>query len=448
MSYTFDPYLFAEIRKLLDTNRGLICRETQATICVAGQLPHHIVDSCSFMQPACVCKNSTTFPGQTDCVSYAALSGATQTGPNIFWVMSALQYVATSGDVAWLQANIDDVRFASTFLFEQYDPVKQMLLVPGSLFIDTFRRANYTTDSNAAMVYLLGMLADAEAFLGNATGAAFYNQTAQNIAAAMNNALWDTTSNDHFLTQRNPDGTSRDFVDYDANLLAIQAGVATGGRAQAILNRVDSGPCTHARATYVSEIPYLSADCFIANTGDSAVTMGRIAWIDGRARLATGGAAAIATALNTVLGPLQRELLANTWMYERYQCGGQPTHNPFYIEYPEVVTLLVAEVKYGLRFSLRTLQVSPIDPTTSFTYAIGQILLSRTPSSLSGSLPLLSGTRQVYAHGMEPGSYSVTVTGASVAGCESTTVTVGADGILAFCAPVGSGRSFSASLQG
>lgn len=42
--------------------------------------------------------------------------------------------------------------------------------VPGSLWIDTFIRANYTSDTNAGMVMLLSAMADAEKFLGNTTG--------------------------------------------------------------------------------------------------------------------------------------------------------------------------------------------------------------------------------------------------------------------------------------
>ena len=87
--------------------------------------------------------------------------------------------------------------------------------------------------------------------------------------------------------------------------------------------------------------------------------MGRIAWLDGRSRLAVGGSAAAAAATDLVLSPIHDDLLRNTWMYvvcgcagwfshacgrrvtqrvggvtryERYQCGAQPTHNPYYIE--------------------------------------------------------------------------------------------------------------------
>lgn len=81
---------------------------------------------------------------------------------------------------------------------------------------------------------------------------------------------------DHFVTQRNPDGTVRDFVDFDANTIAIAFGAATPDQAAKILNRIDHDYCAHAKATYVSERYYDSNNCYQHNTGDSNTTMGRI----------------------------------------------------------------------------------------------------------------------------------------------------------------------------
>ena len=66
------------------------------------------------------------------------------------------------------------------------------------------------------------------------------------------------------------------------------------------------------------------------NTGDSAVTMGRIGWQDALARQSVGGAAAAAVLEGTLLAPLQRDLLARTWLPERYDCQGRDAHNPYY----------------------------------------------------------------------------------------------------------------------
>ena len=98
----------------------------------------------------------------------------------------------------------------------------------------------------------------------------------------MNKLLWDEKDNDHFITQLNHDhSTTRDFIDYDANLLAVAFDVANSDRIPSILTRVDSGPYTHIRGTWCSEIPYTgdACDCYIVGgsvCGDSIVTLGRI----------------------------------------------------------------------------------------------------------------------------------------------------------------------------
>lgn len=50
--------------------------------------------------------------------------------------------------------------------------------------------------------------------------------------------------------------------------------------------------------------------------------MGRIAWLDGRSRLAVGGSAAAAAATDLVLSPIHDDLLRNTWMYVVCGCVG------------------------------------------------------------------------------------------------------------------------------
>lgn len=45
--------------------------------------------------------------------------------------------------------------------------------------------------------------------------------------------------------------------------------------------------------------------------------MGRIAWADGRARLAVGGPAAAQAAQDLIIDPIQGDQLENVWMYER-----------------------------------------------------------------------------------------------------------------------------------
>jgi hypothetical protein len=82
----------------------------------------------------------------------------------------------------------------------------------------------------------------------------------------MNTHLW---SDDHYVTQMNPDGSIRDFIDYDSNLIATAAGVPSASQAALLLRRVDGGRCTHGRATFVSEKYYGPHDTTNGNIGDS-----------------------------------------------------------------------------------------------------------------------------------------------------------------------------------
>jgi len=197
---------------------------------------------------------------------------------------------------------------------------------------------------------------------------------AENIKNAMNMHLWNV---DHYITQINPDKTTRDFVDYDSQVMAVAFGVCPPDKISTFLKRVDSGPCTHARATYVSEKYYGPNDCYVQNTGDSAVTMGRIGWADGLARKVIGDA----NTFNSLVQPLQNDLNKNTWMYERYQCNGQPTHNAFYIEYPAVVAMFLRYMRYGINIGLTSLTIDPLG-VTSYTYKLGDVYVVYSSDSI------------------------------------------------------------------
>lgn len=466
MSYAGDAYLLNEAKKLLETNLAYICKADTPNLCQKGQLPHHFIpegqcvhignDASPLLRsvlpdlgdfkPGCTCYNVTRKYGgaDSDCLTYMAISGASQTGPNIFVALSALQYVATSGDMAWLKEQMPNLRLSFEFLMAMYDSTYGLINAPGSLWIDTFKRSNFTTDSNAAFVLLCGRLAEAEAALGNATGAAKLTSLASNVSAAMNTHLW-SSANNHYVTQANPPATTggpltvRDFEDFDSNLLAIAAGVAPPDRAAAILSFIDAFPCSHARATYVSGVYYNASNCFGNNTGDSAVTMGRIAWADGRARRAVGGDAAASFFSSSILGPLQGDLTTNTWMYERYTCSAAPTHNPFYIEYPEVVAMLLAEVKYGLDFGVASVTVQPL-VAHDFSWVVGSMDIQYSSVAFSASLSM-PGARTFRVHGVKPGVWTVsTETATGLPSRSTTSVVVGPDGILTFSATTGPGR--------
>jgi len=72
--------------------------------------------------------------------------------------------------------------------------------------------------------------------VGNVTGAAMLREMASNMAVAVNAKLWAAPGvgrggDDHYITQLNPDNTTRDFVDYDSNLIAVAHNIPDDDRA-------------------------------------------------------------------------------------------------------------------------------------------------------------------------------------------------------------------------
>jgi len=360
-----------------------------------------------------------------------------QTGPNVFTVLAALRYAGASGDVEWLGAWAPTLRAMMGFLDARFHADVGLYLAPGSLQIDVFVRANYTADTNAAMVLLTELFSDAEAALGNATGAAAYAARADAVRAGMNAHLL-APAGDHYCTQSDPApgggvlACTRDFVDYDANLLAVAAQVpATAAAGARILARVDAGNCTHkGRATWVSEVHYGKADCVNGNDGDSSVTMGRIAWQDALARQAVGGAAAAAAFEALILGPLQADVLARTWLPERFTCDGKDTHNEYYFEYPSVVAMMIYEVRYGIALALTRIKVDPLS-AAAFDFALGGLRITYARDAFAAKLTQgHAGARDFSVTQMTPGVYNV-----SGGGAAPRSATVGADGLLLFSAP-------------
>lgn len=345
------------------------------------------------------------------------------------------------------------IRFSADFLLNAFDKNVGLLNVGNSLWIDTFIRANYTTDTNAGAVILFERMADAELFLGNQSGSTFYANLAETIRGAMLTYLW-SPQNDHFCTQSDPvpgqpgkvNICTRDFVDYDSNLLAVAAGAVNGSLAQALLNRIDAGPCTHQHATWVSEIFYDAANCNSGNTGDSAISMGRISWADAMARKRMGDAANAAVFTDLVLGPVQYELLANTWMNERYQCQGLPAHSDHYIEMPEIVGMMLVEVKYGIELGFNFIGVDPIMGFDAFDFAVGTVggasatgihIGYYNHTGFTATLPYTGPAKQFVVGKMQQGSYNIAPTGQNV--------NVGADGILRFTGAAGAGVTVTAT---
>ena len=393
--YAGDPYLQNEARKIIEVSG--------AAISVGGQVPHHFHEN----EPI-----------------FEAISGATQTGPNIFWISAALQYAKVTGDEGWLREQMPRVELALKFLTDRYDAGVRLIDAPGPLWIDVFVRDGYTADTNAFAVGLLREVADAEEFLGQPELAGQRRALADEISAGMNEHLW---VGDHYVTQMNLDGSKRDFVDYDANLLAIAFAVASPRQAQSILARIDSGPCTHARATYVSERYYGDRDCYNGNIGDSSCTMGRIGWADGHARAVVGD---IDTLEQRIIEPLRADLFISTWLTERYDCREIGIRTPYYHEYPEVLVMLLREVVFGIMLGFRTVVLRPIAPT-NYHCRVGNVQVDFSPRAVTLKLPG-SGERHFTLHRLLPnGRYRITGSGMD------SEVRADAKGVLTFVATIG-----------
>jgi len=222
------------------------------------------------------------------------------------------------------------------------------------------------------------------------------------VAKAADVLLFNNGTGDHYVTQLNPDGSTRDFIDYDANLIALAHGIASPDRAKKIFHRIDSGRCVHGRATFVSERYYGKKDTTHGNIGDSWCSMGRIGWFDALARKRYGDQHTFDSLL---LDPLIGDVNRWTWLHERYHCDGTPEKNrtSHYFEYPSVTAMMLHYVRYGIQLSFDSITVSPFGPT-AFQYHVGTIHVEY--DSHSGSVKLCmpgTGNRTISIENLKPG---------------------------------------------
>lgn len=232
------------------------------------------------------------------------------------------------------------------------------------------------------------------------------------VASNIRSQLFNTRTNDHFITQLNPDGSIRDFVDYDSNLMTVAFGIITDeAQIKRVLNRVDSGPYTHVRGTWCSEVPYSgdAMDCYIVGgsvCGDSVVTLARIGWVDALARKRIGD---LQTFQELLLDPLQNDLLRDVWLYERYNATGQQIRTPYYFEYPSLVTMMLREVQYGIDISLDSVTIDPF-PHKDYELTLGAVSVYYSSNVVKLVLPGLlrdAKVKTVKIAGMSQGTYDV-----------------------------------------
>lgn len=344
--------------------------------------------------------------------TYQSIALSEQLGPNIFWTLSVWRYISVSEDHDFALGIFPFVDLSCKFIFSFLDAERMLLNTPGPLWIDVIVREFYTSDSNAMIVEFIDRMSDYCHLLHRSTPLftsllTELQQVKTKIVEAYNQQLWISEvlkkpgnrllpnslqgaaaaapnsprdSQDHYVTQVFPDFTTfRDFVDYDANLMAIAFRLLQDPvKIAAVLKRIDSGEFSHVKPTYCSELPYYAvrSDCYLTLKGDkicgdSIVSFGRIAYIDALARKTIGDRSRYES---LILRPLQRELIDKVWLSERFDQQGQMVRTSHFFEYPSVVAMLVREVSYGIDLRMTELIIHPL-VERDFVYNVGNGLL-------------------------------------------------------------------------
>lgn len=361
---------------MLQTEARRILERSESAQRSDGQIPHHF---------------------EHGVPKYLSIAGSSQTGPNIFWTLAATEYAAATGDENWLRAQYPHLRMATDWVLSRYDPQEGLAHADGPLFIDVFRRSGFTLDTNVFAIYLLGRMSEIAAFCHDAATKKRYIALRESIRAGILHRLWN--GHDHFVTELHADGTTRDFVDYDGNFGALAFGVLPDGAdARRLLRRLDSGPHTHpgGYGTWVSERRYEKQDCYGGNDGDSDVAMARIWWLDMAARVQIGDRATF----NSLLEKVEDTLLRDVWMPERYDAQGRPAHNSYYHEYPEIYTMVLREMRYGVYVGVQEVTIHPFD-VRSFSLHLGALRVDYSPTRASLQAPG-SGEREFTISGLIP----------------------------------------------
>eukprot|EP01050_Picozoa_sp_SAG11_P016280 SAG11_NODE_2201_length_3695_cov_8.582870_2_plen_104_part_00 len=99
-----------------------------------------------------------------------------------------------------------------------------------------------TSETNMFAWKVFRRLAEVERHFGNSSGAAQASAVAAKLKATINTLLWDNSTDDHYVTQLNTDGSVADFLDIDGNLIAVAFDIANDVRAQAIMRRLKTLP--------------------------------------------------------------------------------------------------------------------------------------------------------------------------------------------------------------
>ena len=385
-----------------------------------------------------------------------------------------MDFAERTGDYAWLESNLPQLRAAiwmhTTFNLVNFSAPSDfdavgLVRCPGPLWVDGFKRSNFTAETNMFTFEVFRRLALVEAHFGNSSGAAKASAVAATLKASINVQLWDNSSADHYVTQLNPDGSVADFLDIDGNLIAVALGIADDTRAQAIMKRLKTLPCIRPGGYGTMVTGKYMGNWELC---DSSVAFARVFYVDALSLRRVGDAATFSRMLST----MQADQTRNTWMAERYTCDGLSSHDPFYHEYPEVIAMVIERVKYGINIGLSTIEVLPwtamFAPTqaevqaqtgkahvgpvrTSFRYSLSGTVIEYNCLADSGGkgcslsvqiqLPRLSGTKHFRVGGFEPAqTVQVRAIAAARDGdgeARSMLSSADGEGVVEFNAPVG-----------
>lgn len=393
LSYSGVPELVAEARDTIELALAHITDD--------GLVPHH-------------------FEGEEP--TYVAISGSPQPGPNLFMLEAAIDHACATGDLAWLASAWErGLRRATAWLLNQLDPEVGLLHVVGALWVDVFRRAGFTLDTNAMAVRTFARVAELAELAGDELAPAL--RSASETIRHNLQTLW---AGDHFVTSRGRgDEADDDHVDIE-NYLAVAVGATTPEQTAKVFELFDGSPLTHpgGRGTWVSLRRYDEEDCYLGNTGDSETAMARLLWADLLARRAVGDREGFMRLYENVRG----DLLRLVWMNERYSADGEMIRAPGYHEYPAVVDAMLRWGVYGLSLDLLAVEVKPMIEGP-FAVRLGEVSVEHSPQRVRLAAPG-EHVRAVSVHGLPP---------TTAYRWDGGLVTTDADGVLRLEAAIGHG---------
>ncbi len=168
----------------------------------------------------------------------------------------AWHYYEARKDAAWLQANIENLEHAATWIQASIDPYGRVW--SDVYYEDQVIKDGRETQAQAFAAYAFGLLARMESVLGRPNKAADYTSISNQIAAALIQPIplgyWDD-SNHRFIDWVDRDGKVHDHLHLLANALPVTFGYATPAQADAVRHLIDTNAAQFERFP-----SFLSAD--------------------------------------------------------------------------------------------------------------------------------------------------------------------------------------------